>query len=106
MKVEIQISNIGESVELEETSLLECLRKKGIRIRSSCGGHATCSDCVVKVKSGGKSLSEVNFKEKKLLGNVYYITKERLACQVHSKKGESIDAASEKIEVEVVNLDP
>lgn len=105
MKVDIQISNTGESVELDETSLLESLRKKGVRIRSSCGGHATCSDCIVKVKSGGKSLSEVNFEEKKLLGNVYYITKERLACQVHSNKSESIES-SEKIEVEIVNLDP
>ena len=86
MKTKVHITNNDETVELGEESLLEVLRKKGVRIRSSCGGHATCSDCIVKVKSGDKCLSDVNFEEKKLLGNVYYITKERLACQVRVKR--------------------
>ena len=44
------------------------------------------------------------FDEKKLLGNVYYITKERLACQLHFLKGEA--AAQQSATIEIVNLDP
>ena len=105
MKLEVEISNTGELVTLEEESLLETLRKKGVKIRSSCGGHATCSDCIVKVISGGKSLSEVNFEEKKLLGNVYYITKERLSCQVKVNREKDVDASLEGVKVEIINLD-
>jgi len=104
MSIKIKITNTGDTLELSRsnTSLLDVLRDRGIRIRSSCGGHATCSDCIVKVSSGDKNLSGVNFEEKKLLGNVYYITKERLACQV--KCSETV--SDEVSEMEIVNLDP
>ena len=85
--------------------MLDLLREKGVRIRSSCGGHATCSDCIVKVKSGDNLLSQVNFEEKKLLGNVYYITKERLACQLSLAANEGEGEEDGLIEIEVVNLD-
>ena len=55
------------------------------------------------MKFGGKSLSDVNFEEKKLLGNVYFITKERLACQTYAK-AES-DEEMESVEIDIVNLD-
>ena len=48
MKAKVHITNSDETVELGEESLLEVLRKNGIRIRSSCGGHATRSDCIGK----------------------------------------------------------
>ena len=105
MKTKVHITNSDEIVELGEESLLEVLRKKGIRIRSSCGGHATCSDCIVKVNAGDKSLSDVNFEEKKLLGNVYYITKERLACQVRVKTGDAQESTLEDVSVEIQNLE-
>ena len=104
MKTKVHITNNDEIVELGEESLLEILRKKGIRIRSSCGGHATCSDCVV-VRSGAKSLSDVNFEEKKLLGNVYYITKERLACQVRLKNEEGEAEFARMFSIEIQNLE-
>ena len=104
MSLEVTVTNTGERVDLKDQTLLVALRKKGVRIRSSCGGHATCSDCIVKVKSGDKNFSQVNFEEKKLLGNVYYITKERLACQLMMSS--EAEASSSEAEVEVVNLDP
>lgn len=64
-----------------EQSLLEALKEADVYIKSSCGGHATCSDCILKVVSGEDSLSSPPFEELKLLGNVFHITKERLACQ-------------------------
>ncbi len=72
----------GEVVEVEEgKNLLACLREQNIYIKSSCGGHATCSDCIIKVESGEDYVTPPPFNELKLLGNVFHITKERLACQ-------------------------
>lgn len=64
-----------------DQSLLEELKKAGKKIKSSCGGHATCSDCIIKVKGGESSLTPPTFEELRLLGNIFHITKERLACQ-------------------------
>ncbi len=65
----------------EGDSLLEAIRRAGVFIRSSCGGHASCSECKVKVKSGADGLTPPPFEEIQLLGNVFHITQERLACQ-------------------------
>ena len=72
----------GETLELNsEDTLLNQLKKAGKKIKSSCGGCATCSDCVVIVKSGEMNLTPQTFEELRLLGNVFHITKERLSCQ-------------------------
>jgi ferredoxin len=72
----------GETLELNsEDTLLNQLKKAGKKIKSSCGGCATCSDCIVIVKSGEMNLSPQTFEELRLLGNVFHITKERLSCQ-------------------------
>ncbi|MGK0367773.1 MAG: ferredoxin [Thermoproteota archaeon] len=65
-------------------NLLQCLQEvrpdKPI-IKHSCGGFGVCGDCKFKVHSGADLLSPMSIAEKKLLGNVFFITKERLACQ-------------------------
>lgn len=72
----------GETIELNGTdTLLNELKKAGKKIQSSCGGCATCSDCMVVVKSGEMNLTPQTFEELRLLGNVFHITKERLSCQ-------------------------
>lgn len=82
----------GEQVEVQEgVNLLEALRAQDIYIKSSCGGHATCSDCVIKIVSGEDHLSSPPFEELKLLGNVFHITKERLACQTCISADVTID---------------
>ncbi|MDD4973492.1 MAG: 2Fe-2S iron-sulfur cluster-binding protein [Bacteriovorax sp.] len=79
-KVTLQPS--GEVVEVEEgKNLLVALREQNIYIKSSCGGHATCTDCIIKIVSGEDYITPPPFSELKLLGNVFHITKERLACQ-------------------------
>ncbi|MBT3584495.1 MAG: 2Fe-2S iron-sulfur cluster binding domain-containing protein [Halobacteriovoraceae bacterium] len=65
----------------EDKNLLEALREKGIYIRSGCGGFASCSDCKIKVTSGEDATTPPTFEEIQLLGTVFHITKERLACQ-------------------------
>ncbi len=82
----------GEVVEIEEgKNILQALREKDIYLKSSCGGHATCTDCVIKVVSGEDSLTPPPFNELKLLGNVFHITKERLACQTCLTGNATID---------------
>jgi ferredoxin len=72
----------GEVLELNgEDTLLTQFKKAGKKIKSSCGGCATCSDCMIVVKSGEDNLSPQTFEELRLLGNIFHITKERLSCQ-------------------------
>ncbi len=72
----------GKTVEIEEgKNLLVALRESDVYVKSSCGGHATCTDCIIKIVSGEDNLTPPPFEELKLLGNVFHITKERLACQ-------------------------
>lgn len=72
----------GEVLDLNgEDNLLKQLKAAGKSIKSSCGGCATCGDCMIVVKSGELNLSPQTFEEVRLLGNVFHITKERLSCQ-------------------------
>jgi uncharacterized 2Fe-2S/4Fe-4S cluster protein (DUF4445 family) len=72
----------GEVLKLNgEDTLLNQLKKAGKKIKSSCGGCATCTDCMIVVKTGEMNLTPQTFEELRLLGNVFHITKERLSCQ-------------------------
>jgi uncharacterized 2Fe-2S/4Fe-4S cluster protein (DUF4445 family) len=62
-------------------SVFEVARRSGVAISTACVGKATCGLCRVKVLSGEGALSPFNAAERKHLGNVYFITKVRLACQ-------------------------
>lgn len=72
----------GEVIEIEEGySLLDAAMRAGAPVRTTCGGRASCTHCKVKVVSGDEALAPMTIAEKAQLGNVYFITKERLACQ-------------------------
>ena len=62
-------------------SVFEVGRGAGLEISTACVGKATCGLCRVKITGGEAHLSPINAAEKKHLGNVYFITKLRLACQ-------------------------
>ena len=82
LKHKVTCRPLGTVVEIEEgKNLLMALREVDTYVKSSCGGHATCSDCIIKIVSGEDNLTPPPFDELKLLGNVFHITKERLACQ-------------------------
>lgn len=74
-----------------DTNLLKALKEAGLYIKSSCGGCASCGDCVIKVHTGEKNLTPQTFEETSLLGNVYHITKERLSCQTQVLGDVTID---------------
>lgn len=85
----------GEVLELNgEDTLLNQLKKAGKKIKSSCGGCATCSDCMIVVKSGEMNLTPQTFEELRLLGNVFHITKERLSCQTKVTGDVTIDIST------------
>src|SRR5205085_1439537 len=85
----------GEVIDVDgERSLFEQLKKAGKKIKSSCGGCATCGDCVIVIKSGELSLNAQPFEETRLLGNVFHITKERLSCQTKVTGDVTIDISA------------
>lgn len=72
----------GLRVECEDgASVFEVGRRAGVEIATACVGKATCGLCRVKILDGEAHLSPFNAAEKKHLGNVYFLTKTRLACQ-------------------------
>jgi 2Fe-2S ferredoxin len=65
----------------DDASIFDVGRGAGIDIATACVGKATCGLCRVKILVGEAHLSPLNAAERKHLGNVYFITKTRLACQ-------------------------
>ena len=95
-KVTVILDDQGDQTTLDaprEKSLLETLKKHNIYVKSSCGGVASCGDCIVKVLSGADNISPAGFDETKLLGNVFHITGERLSCQSKITGGVTIDVS-------------
>jgi uncharacterized 2Fe-2S/4Fe-4S cluster protein (DUF4445 family) len=69
-------------------SVFEVARRHGVPVATACVGKATCGLCRVKVLAGEAHLSPFNAGERKHLGNVYFITKERLSCQARVSGGD------------------
>jgi ferredoxin len=83
------IEPFGRSVELRgDESVFEAARREGVPIPTACAGKGTCGLCRVKVMSGAEHLPPINRDEQKHLGNTYFITKLRLACQLRSPGGD------------------
>ena len=92
--ITVILDSAGNKKTLEvspEESLLQALTKQGLYVKSSCGGVASCGDCVIKVIAGSNNLSPSGFEETGLLGNVFHITGERLSCQAKASGGATID---------------
>lgn len=89
-KIKLLPSNSLVDVEAGKDLYSE-LKEKGIHINSTCGGCASCAKCIITIVEGEENLNEIPFEEKQLLGNVFHITKERLACQVIASGPATID---------------
>ncbi len=73
---------VGLTVDCAEgDSLFDLARQQGVPVATACAGKATCGLCRMKVESGAEHLTPFNAGERKHLGNVYFITRERLSCQ-------------------------
>src|SRR5262249_49285472 len=62
-------------------SVFEVARRNGVPIATACVGRATCGLCRITILAGEPHVSPFNAEERKHLGNVYFLTKERLSCQ-------------------------
>src|SRR5688500_4193057 len=78
------------SAEPGETLTQAAYRAKVV-IQQTCGGTPSCTDCKIVVKEGvDTGFEPAEGPELRLLGNVYFITKERLACQCIIKNDASV----------------
>jgi ferredoxin len=71
-------------IEVEVTpggTLFEAGAKVSAGIDTACVGKGTCGLCRVKILAGADQLNPFTDEERKHLGNVYHITKVRLACR-------------------------
>jgi ferredoxin len=66
---------------LPGTTLFEAGAKVTAGIETACVGKGTCGLCRVKILAGAEHLNAFTDEERKHLGNVYHITKVRLACR-------------------------
>ena len=74
-----------------DTNLLAAFREEDIYVKSSCGGYASCSDCLIKIVEGVDNINTPSFEETQMIGNVFHITKERLSCQTKVEGEVTID---------------
>lgn len=79
-KVTVEETGACAEAKVGDT-LLELSKKHQLKIPYSCDGVPSCARCKVKIINGEEFLSPIEKKEKVLIGNAYFITKERLACQ-------------------------
>ncbi len=79
---------IEKSIEVPPgTKITQAAHLANVQIAQTCGGTPSCTDCTVKILSQDPDVCEaMQGAEARLLGNVYHITKERLACQAVIKK--------------------
>lgn len=56
-------------------------RGAGVEVDTACIGNGTCGLCRVRIVDGADHLSGYNEIEDKHLGNLYFVTGVRLACQ-------------------------
>lgn len=89
----------------EEPVVVEChdgqtLFEAGARasagIDTACVGKGTCGLCRVKIVAGAEHLNAFGDEERKHLGNVYHITKVRLACRCRIAGDVTIEVVRKK----------
>lgn len=90
MKIKFVPQNIEVDVDPSK-SLLQIATENGLKIKSLCGGVATCAECRVKIVEGENSIPEPNKLELNMIGSSYYIDGRRLSCQVHCFGSVTVD---------------
>ena len=81
---------------IEGSTLFEAGAKVTAGIDTACVGKGTCGLCRVKIVAGAEHLNPFTDEERKHLGNVYHITKVRLACRCKVSGDVTIDVVRRK----------
>lgn len=64
------------------TTVFGAAAMAGVAIPSQCGGKCACALCRVTVLQGEDLVSPMTWEEEGHMGNVFYLTRERLSCQL------------------------
>jgi ferredoxin len=80
----------------EGSTLFEAGAKVTAGIDTACVGKGTCGLCRVKIVSGAEHLNPFTDEERKHLGNVYHLTKVRLACRCRISGDVTIELVRKK----------
>jgi 2Fe-2S ferredoxin len=70
------------------STLFEAGARVSAGIETACVGKGTCGLCRVKIIAGASHLTPYTDEERKHLGNVYHLTKVRLACRTKLADGD------------------
>ena len=77
-------------------TLFEAGAKVTAGIDTACVGKGTCGLCRVRIKVGAEHLTPYTEEELKHLGNVYHLTKVRLACRTRPAGDVTIEPVRKK----------
>ncbi len=81
----------GTSLQCEDgDTVFEVARRAEVPIETACVGKGTCGLCRIKIIEGADHLAPFSESEERHLGNVYYLTWVRLACQCVVRGGDVV----------------
>ena len=92
----VTIAGVGEVDCAEGTTLFDAGAKAAAGIETSCVGKGTCGLCRVKIIAGAEHVSAYTDEERKHLGNLYHISKLRLACRTRVSGDVTIEVVRKK----------
>jgi ferredoxin len=78
------------------TTLFDAGGRGGVGVDTACVGKGTCGLCRVKVIEGADGLSPYTEVEERHLGNLYRITKLRLACRTQVQGDVTVEVMVKK----------
>ena len=78
------------------TTLFDAGAKLTAGIDTACVGKGTCGLCRVRIIAGAEHLTAYTDEETKHLGNVYHLTKVRLACRTRVSGDVTIELVRKK----------
>lgn len=99
MKIKFLPQNVEVDVDPSK-SLMKIAVENGLKIKSICGGVATCAECRVRIVEGENSIPEPSKLELNMIGTSYYIDGRRLSCQVHCFGSVTVDLTEQLSKVD------
>ena len=73
----------GVTIEVQPgTTVFNAAAQADVAIPSQCGGKCACALCRVKLTAGDDLVSPMKWDEEGHLGNAFFVTRERLSCQL------------------------
>lgn len=99
----MKIKFIPQNVEVDvdpSKSLMQIATENGLKIKSLCGGVATCAECRVRIIEGENSIPEPSKLELNMIGSSYYIDGRRLSCQVRCFGSVTVDLTEQLSKVD------